>query len=149
MKNITISLQVKTIYRGDKAFQYFVVVEESKAKYVFNKIYTMSELFEDFVKSNALSTLNEDFVFVSRRDEADRVVLEFSYPQDKHIHKVGTYYYVLYGDIPFSNGCEDCAFKKSDTGDLFYCDKKEKTMDKKMKTCKFFKQKRGDTRELC
>lgn len=142
MKYTKISLQVKFLYREEKVFQYFVIVDTKLKKYVLNSCYVMYEYFEDFIVKNSLSNIDSDFQFISRRDEDDRITLEFSYEEGKEIEKLGTYYYTLSGDIPFSNGCEECRFLKEE-GDTLYCEKKEKYLNNKLKTCKIFSQKRS------
>lgn len=141
MKYTKISLQVKFLYKDSKVFQYFVIVDTKLKKYVLNSCYLMNEYFEDFIVKNSLSNIDSDFTFVSRRDEDDRIALEFSFPETKEIDKLRTYYYTLSGDIPFSNGCEECRFLREEGGSL-YCEKKEKYLNNKVRTCKIFSQKR-------
>jgi len=103
-------------------------------------MYTLNRYFEDFIEKNALSCLDTDFIFVSRRNDDDRVVLEFSFSEEKNINKMSTYFYTLAGDIPFSNGCEECEHFKEN--DIMFCEKKEKMLASKFKKCKFYSQKR-------
>jgi hypothetical protein len=42
--------------------------------------------------------------------------------------------------VPPNPGCAFCVHKKNDDGTFFYCDKKEKTLSKELKTCKVFRQ---------
>lgn len=135
-----VSLQIKYLYRENKAFQYFVVVDDKMKKYLLDNRFLLSEYFENFIISNVLSRIDKDFEFVSRRNEDDKVVLEFTFPEGKDIEKRATYYYTLSGDIPYGTGCEECRFYKEE----LYCEKKEKYLARKLKTCKFFSQKESE-----
>ena len=142
MKYVKISLQVKFLYREEKVFQYFVIVDTKLKKYVLNSCYIMSEYFEDFIEKNSLSNQDHEFEFISRRDEDDRITLEFTYPETKEVDKLSTYYYTLAGYIPFSNGCEECRFLQEGKDGSLYCEKKEKYLSNKQKTCRVFSQKK-------
>ena len=73
-------------------------------------------------------------------EDVHRGNLEFTFPEGKDIEKRATYYYTLSGDIPYGTGCEECRFYKEE----LYCEKKEKYLARKLKTCKFFSQKESE-----
>lgn len=142
MRYAKISLQVRFYHKDNKAFQHFIIVDKKLKKYVLETRYILHLCFEDFIEKNALSQRDKDFTFVSRRDEEDRVVLEFSFPEEKEIDKASTYFYTLAGDIPYSDGCEECKYLSE--SDCLFCEKKEKVLTNKLKNCKFFSQKGGE-----
>ena len=135
------SLQIKYLYRENKVFQYFVIVDTRMKKYLLDSRFLLSKDFEDFISLNALSRVDEDFEFVSRRDDDDKVVLEFTFPEGKEIEKRATFYYTLSGEIPFGMGCEECKYYREE----LYCEKKEKHLARKIKTCRFFSQKESES----
>lgn len=143
MKYAKVSIQIKFLYKETKAFQYFIIVDAKMKKYVLDKRFLLNRQFEDFIEKNALSNLDDDFIFVSRRDDDEKVILEFSFDEKKEIEKTSTYFYTLSGDIPFGTGCEDCKYLENRNG--LYCDKKEKMLTQKLKSCRFFSQKENDT----
>ena len=69
---------MKFIYRGNKVFQYFIVVDTKMKKFVLQNQYSLNLKFEEIIEQHALSLGDDRFTFVSRRDEDDRVSLEFS-----------------------------------------------------------------------
>lgn len=142
MKYAKVSLQVRFYHKDNKAFQHFIIVDKKLKKYVLETRYILNLYFEDFIEKNALSNVDKEFRFISRRDEEDRVVLEFSYPENKEVEKTGTYFYTLAGDIPYSDGCEECKYLVE--SDCFFCEKKEKVLTNKLKNCRFFSQKVGE-----
>lgn len=143
MKYAKVSIQIKFLYKESKAFQYFIIVDTKMKKYVLDKKFLLNKQFENFIEKNALSNIDDDFTFVSRRDDDEKVVLEFTFDENKEIEKTNTYFYTLSGNIPFGIGCEDCKYLKTEEG--LYCDKKEKALEQKLKSCRFFSQKENDT----
>ena len=85
---------------------------------------------------------SENYSFLERRDEEDRVVLEFSY---KEVINQNNYYFVVPGFVPTISGCESCKFRADDNEDgiSFYCEYKQKTFTHKLKNCQFFRQEEG------
>lgn len=137
-----VSLQVKYLFKENKVFQYFVIVDTRMKKFLLDKRFLLSEAFENFIIRNSLSKIDSDFEFISRRDDDDKVVLEFAFPEGKEIEKRATFYYTLSGDIPFGTGCEECKYFREED---MYCEKKEKYLARKLKTCKFFSQKESES----
>lgn len=143
MKYAKVSLQVRFYYKENKVFQHFIVIDKKMLKYVIEPRYIICSKFEKFIEENALSKLDNNFAFVSRRNDEERIILEFSFDGEKEINKVGTYFYTLSGDIPYSDGCEEC--KHLLENDYLFCEKKEKMLTNKLKNCKFFSQKGGES----
>ncbi len=124
---------MKFLYKENKAFQYFIVADTKYKKYVLQNKYTLNAKLEEIIERNALSNNDSMFTFLNRRDEDDRITLEFSYSGD--IDKKPTGYFAVVGDIPYSDGCEECKYRDGD-----FCTKKEKAIGKYVKNCKFFSQ---------
>ena len=81
-----------------------------------------------------MSILDEGYTFVNRKDEDDRITLEFSFSDDS-IKKYSTGYFAIVGDVPYNTGCEECRFRN-----CTYCTKKDKEIEKMLKSCKYFIQ---------
>ena len=124
---------MKFLYKENKAFQYFIVTDTKYKKYVLDNRYNLNRILEDMIERNALSNNDSRFTFLNRRDEEDRITLEFSYSGP--IDKKPTGYFAVVGEIPYSDGCEECKYRDGD-----FCTKKEKEIGKYLKTCKFFSQ---------
>ncbi len=125
---------MKFLYKDHKVFQYFIVAEPKYKKFVLDSRFLLNSRFEDFVEKNALSVLDERYTFINRKNEEDRVTLEFSF-EDDNIEKHVTGYFAIVGDVPCNEGCEECKFR-----DCTYCTKKDKEIGKMLKSCKFFIQ---------
>lgn len=134
-KCVKVTMVMKFLYRDHKAFQYFIVADQKFKKYVLDSKFAINSRLEDFIQRNALSVVDEQhYTFLSRRDEDDRITLEFSIP-DENVEKRSTGYFAIVGDIPYSEGCEECRFRN-----CTYCTKKDKEIEKMLKNCKFFVQ---------
>ena len=134
-KCVKVTMVMKFLYRDHKAFQYFIVADQKFKKYVLDSKFAINSRLEDFIQRNALSVVDEQhYVFLSRRDEGDRITLEFSV-SDENVEKRSTGYFAIVGDIPYSEGCEECRFRN-----CTYCTKKDKEIEKMLKNCKFFVQ---------
>ena len=134
-KCVKVTMVMKFLYRDHKAFQYFIVADAKFKKYVLNGKFLLNSKLEDFVQRNALSVVDEkNYVFLNRKDEDDRITLEFSVVNE-NVEKRATGYFAIVGDIPYSEGCEECRFRN-----CTYCTKKDKEIEKMLKTCKYFIQ---------
>ena len=139
IKTIEGLISVKFIVRGNKIFQHFIINNKKGVKrYLTDKRYVVYDKFQEKIKSHALSQ-NPNFLYIERRDEDDRVVLEFITPET--FKKPNNYYFVIPGFVPSTSGCEFCKFRVQDGDDtFFYCSYKEKTIANKLKNCQFFRQ---------
>lgn len=133
-------VSVKFIHRDDKIFQHFVFDNKKTKKYLSDKRYIVYDKFKKKILELALSN-NENFSFIEKREEEDRVVLEFHINNLDEFKKPKNYYFVVPGFIPSSPGCEHCIFRKDLDGGFIYCEFKEKTLTQEMKSCRFFNQK--------
>ena len=133
-KCVKVTMVMKFLYRDHKAFQYFIVADQKFKKYVLDNRFLLNSRLEDFIQRNALSVVDDRYVFINRKDEDDRITLEFSI-SDENMEKRSTGYFAIVGDIPYSEGCEECKFRS-----CTYCTKKEKDLDKILKKCKYFIQ---------
>ena len=141
MRYIKISTQIKYLYKDDKVFQYFIVVDSKLRKYALDSKYLINREFEDFIRDTCLALQEDGYIYLYRRDEEDRIVIVYSIPKDVDFKKQATCFYTLAGPVPINTGCEDCAFLKESSDGLIYCDKKERNIPSKMKRCRFFNQK--------
>lgn len=135
-KCVKVTMVMKFLYRDHKAFQYFIVADSKFKKYVLDSKFSLNARLEDFISRNALSVVDERYVFNNRKDEDDRITLEFSFSDE--VEKRATGYFAIVGDIPYNEGCEECRFRNCS-----YCTKKDKEIEKMLKSCKYFVQSQG------
>lgn len=136
-------ISVKFIIRGEKAFQYFILSNKKGVrKYLIDNRFIVHDKFEEKIKSFALSN-NPGFIFIERRDEEDRITLEFKIQDISKLEKLNNFYFVIPGFVPPSAGCSYCKYNKDNGDTFFYCDFKQKTLTNKLKNCQFFRQKEG------
>lgn len=128
-----VTMLMKFLYKENKAFQYFIVTDAKYKKYVLQNRYILNSKLEEIVEKNALSNNDSNFTFLNRRDEDDRITLEFAYTGA--VDKKPTGYFAIVGNIPYSDGCEECKYRKDNV-----CTKKEKEIEKFLKNCKYFSQ---------
>lgn len=136
-------ISVKFIVRGDKVFQHFIIDNKKGVKkYLTDSRFVVYDKFQERIKQQALSQ-NTNFHFIERRDEEDRVVLEFSIIELEGFSKPKNYYFVIPGFVPTTAGCESCKFKVDHDETFFHCTYKKKTLANKLKNCQFFRQEEG------
>ena len=70
-------------------------------------------------------------------EENDRLIFKFI---AKKKQKLVPYYFVVSSFAPPFPGCIYCKYKKILNDVFFYCDFKQKTFSKNLKSCRFFKQ---------
>lgn len=133
-KYVKVTMMMKFLYKEHKVFQYFIVTETKYKKYILDNRFSINRKLEEAIERNALSMIDSRYTFVSRREEDDRITLEFSFSDD-NIVKKPTGYFAIVGDIPCSEGCEECRFRNDHV-----CTKKEKQIEKMLKSCKLFSQ---------
>lgn len=138
-KYVKVSMVMKFLYKDHKCFQYFIVADAKYSKYVLDDRFNLHQKLNDFVERNALSILDNNYIFVSRKDEADRITLEFSVVGIDNLKKYPTGYFAIVGDVPYSTGCEECRFRN-----CTFCAKKDKEIEKMLKSCKYFIQSPSD-----
>lgn len=137
IKTIEVLISVKFFVSDNKIFQHFIIEnKKGSRKYLLDKRYTVYDKFKEKLKALSLAN-NSSFEFFDKREEEDRIVLEFKIVDD--YEKPQNYYFVMPGFIPKSPGCEFCIHLK--TNGVYYCDFKQKSMSERLKTCRFFKQK--------
>jgi predicted dithiol-disulfide oxidoreductase (DUF899 family) len=139
VKTVEALIAVKFIHRGDKVFQHFVIEKKrGVSKYLLDTRFLVYDKFEEKIKELALSKISEDYFFLDRRQDEDRIILEFRTDSKKRLLN---YYFVIPGFVPTTSGCESCKFRvDNEDGISFYCDFKEKTLTHKLKNCQFFRQ---------
>lgn len=116
--------------RDGKIFQHFIY-DKKYHKYINDERLIIGQLFESKIKEKSL-----DLYFVKRREEKDRVVLEYE-GEDKPRNS----YFVIAYEIPKTLGCDYCKYKYIYNPPFIWCEYKQKTLTYKIKTCKFFRQK--------
>lgn len=133
-------ISVKFLNRNDKVFQYFIIDNKRVAqKYLTDKRFIVYDKFQEKIRSLALSN-DSNFSFIERRDEDEKITLEFHINDISKFEKPQNYYFVIAGFVPPCAGCEFCTHRKDIKDTFFYCDFKQKTLTSKMKTCQYFRQ---------
>jgi hypothetical protein len=132
-------ISVKFLVRSDKIFQYFIISKKNIKKYLTDPRFIVYDKFEEKIKFFALSN-NQNFIFVGRKNEDDRITLEFKILNVENFEKPSNFYFVIPGFVPPLAGCEYCKFRKDYDDTVFYCEFKQKSLVNKMKNCQFFRQ---------
>ena len=142
IKTIEALVSVKFIQRNNKIFQHFIVEKKKGvSKYLLDTRFLVHDKLEEKIKALSLSFISNEYSFIERRDEEDRIVLEFLTESN---NKWKNYYFVVPGFVPKTAGCEACKFRQDNPdGISFYCEYKEKTFAHKLKNCQFFRQEEG------
>lgn len=134
-------ISVKFIIRKDKAFQYFIISNKKNVnKILTDSRFTVCNNFEEKIKSFALSN-NLNYVFLDRKNEKDKITLEFKILNYENLEKPDNFYFVVSGFVPSTPGCEYCKYRKDFDSTIFTCEFKQKDMINKIKNCRFFRQK--------
>ncbi len=142
IKTIEGLISVKFILRNDKVFQHFIIEKKKGvSKYLMDTRFIVYDKFQEKIKSLALSN-DDNYKFIQRRDEEDRIVLEFDV-LNENVEKPKNYYFVIPGFVPPNPGCEYCKYREDYDDTFFYCSFKEKTMASKLKNCQFYRQPEG------
>lgn len=135
-------ISVKFFYRNGKIFQHFIFENKKNVtKYVRDNRFLINAKFEKKIKQHSLSSKDE-YQFLNRRDENDRIVLEFEIIEEPE-EKPENYYFKIAGFASPRPSCEFCKFRNDKENGFFYCEYKEKTFGHYLKNCKFFREKKG------
>lgn len=132
-------ISVKFIHRGDKIFQHFTPDNVKTRKYLTDTRFIVYDKFQKKIKELSLSN-DENFIFIERRDESEKIVLEFKIKDMIDFQKPKNYFFVIPGFLPLSPGCDQCLYKKNINETFIYCNFKDKTLTSKLKNCRFYKQ---------
>jgi len=130
-------IHLKYFRRERKVFQHFIWNKRDKyAKLLRDSRFILHNKFEENIKKN----FNDTLEFIKRRDEDDRVVLEYNIPEDKVFDKKKDQYFRIVDFIPPNPGCEFCIYQENKDDIFFTCFLKQKTITEELKSCKYFKQ---------
>lgn len=134
-KLVKILVSVRYYYRGDKVFQHFVM--QNAKKYFKSQQYLLYYKIQKKIKSLSLSNL-DGFEFLNKREESDRIVLEFSFK--KKIRFLGTIFSVA-EFVPPNPGCRYCRYREGNETEFFNCSfQNNKVMTREIIRCKYFRQ---------
>ena len=143
IKNVEVLIDVKYFHRGNKVFQHFCF-EPEKQKYWTSSKFILKDKVEEKIKEHAY----DKGIFLDRRDEKDRIVLEFSI-EDENIELPKNFFFKVADFTPSAASCNYCVYR---LGYNEYTEKQEKNftctfqnnkeMNKVVKNCQFFKQRR-------
>lgn len=130
MTFVEVLVKVKYFHRNDKVFQHFICEGKNKhIEYIKSPQYKIYTNFGDKIKK--LSLTNKGYEFLNKRDEKNRIVLEF---EDTKKEKIENTYFVISGFIP-DRSCSYCKYRRN-----VFCDFMGKAI-LEQKTCKFFMEK--------
>lgn len=129
-----IEIQDKFIYQKffyDKKFQ----------KYLTEPNYILYNKLE--AKLRQISFYEDGIEFIKRENDKGEIVLIYEITSPDAVKKIdkSRTLFKLVDFTPPNPGCAFCVYKKVLSEDFFYCEYKEKTMAKEVKTCRYFKQK--------
>lgn len=140
IKHIEIYISVKYFYRKNKVFQHFIFIsKKSNFKYLKDSKYLLYDKLHN--KIHQLSLTNKNCIFLNKREEENKIVLEF---EDNTGSEYEEFYFTLSDFIPPNTGCAFCIYKKeSRDKDIHYCEfQNNKIYTKDLKRCRYFKQKK-------
>jgi hypothetical protein len=137
-KLVEILISVRFYRRGDKLFQHFQYGKQRNTKYILDPRYLMKQLFNEKVIEYSLAR-NSDYEYLEKRDEEGEVILV--YEAEKTIIP-SSFYFKVVDFIPPNPGCEFCQFKKIIDEKTICLFQNNKVIEKELKTCKLFRQKR-------
>jgi len=117
--------------------QYFYFEKKYK-KYLYNPSYQFFDKIKDKLKQYSLQ--NENISFLEKIEEENFILLIYEKSENDIIDNSKKMFKIV-DYIPNNCGCKFCIYKKNLTEDFFYCNFKERTMSRELKTCRYFKQK--------
>lgn len=137
MRLIKFIISVKFYHRGNKTLQHFIYNGNKRdLKYIKSLQYSLFDKFREETIKKSLSS-NNGYDFLNYTEKEDRVILRFANSKKE---KLIPYYFTIFAFAPPFPGCVYCKYKQKENGIFFYCDFKQKTFSKNLKSCKFFRQ---------
>ncbi|HUS48901.1 MAG TPA: hypothetical protein VMZ91_01945 [Candidatus Paceibacterota bacterium] len=135
---LEILITQKFVKRKNKLFQHFIFGKKKEIHFITDSRYIIYDKFEGKIKDKSL--MNKDIEFLRRRNETDRIVLEYEikgnfYPSVKEP------FFIVAEFIPPYASCEYCK-EPEKKGDFTFCKAKDKVVTGTFKNCTYFKQKR-------
>jgi hypothetical protein len=118
-----------------KIFQHFIFNKGKDSHFLFDPRYLIYDKFEQKIRNNML-----ELEFLRRRNEKDRVVIE--YVADKDYIKVKNNIFIVAEFVPPNPGCIYCIHKGKELENGFFeCLIKQKIIAQEIDKCQVFKQK--------
>jgi hypothetical protein len=141
IKNIEVLVSVKYYRRGNKVFQHFCFEQEKNKKYILEPRFILQKKLEEKIKEFAY----DKGVFLNRRDEKDKIVLEFELDEIPDLPN--GFFFKVVDFTPSTFTCIYClhSIERDNKGkeELCLCAfQSNKIINKEVKNCKFFKQRR-------
>lgn len=143
-KAIQVLVAVKFLFKGNKVFQYFTISTDDRkniidGKYLRDSRYIVYDKLNEKIKEVALHFLDDKFTLVERRDDEEKITMEYTFEGD--VVKYKPFYFTIAGFVPNTPGCDDCKYKGVENKGCFFCEVKNKTLTQKIKSCSVFRQK--------
>jgi len=137
---INILITIKVEIKDNLIEQSFYFNKREKGvKVLFNDMYEGYHTFERMLRKYSLR--ETQVRFLERIVEEDRIILVYEKNGEFEIPVANTYFTVS-TKVPPNTGCEFCEFKQIVDNLNFKCTLKEKVMNKEIKTCNVFKQRK-------
>jgi hypothetical protein len=136
-KEITFVIRVIYEKHDDLIYQIFQHGKKKNYKYILDPRFSLHYKFRDLMKKLIMES---DFIFDSKVDREDDVLIIWRNPENKE-HDREEHFYTLAGFVAPTASCEFCRFKEEKDDLFFRCKLKEKDMVKELKNCSFFRQK--------
>ena len=133
---INIVITQRVINRGNKLFIHFIFTPDKTSKLLFDIRYSIHDKFEKkILELNIPETIN----FVKRREERDRVILEYE-KQEVEKYCIGNKFFTISDFVPPYPGCSFCSLKGNEKNGFFECKGKGKTLAEEKENCGIFRQ---------
>jgi hypothetical protein len=134
---VTIVITQRVINKGDKLFVHFIFGTDRETRYMLDKRYLIYDKFEEKLSEVDIPNV---IGFSKRRNEKDRVVLEYDKnPDDKYC--ISGKFFTIAEFVPPYPGCSYCIHKGEEKNCFFECKAKGKTLSEEKENCSIFKQK--------
>jgi hypothetical protein len=134
---VTIVINQRLINKGNKLFVHFVFGTDKDTRYLLDKRFSLYDKFEEKISDLEIPGSVE---FVRRRNEKDRVVLEYEKKNEEKFCISGKFFTIA-DFVPPYPGCSYCIYKGEEKNYFFECKIKNKTMSEEKENCAFFKEK--------
>jgi len=144
-KNSSIFVEILISVRFRKNSEEVIQTFSYNSKNKFSKLlndtrFSLYNTFKRKIMENSIHTpgileFSRIKTFNDKTEVLYNIVDEENLPEFKNKH------FNVVGYVPKTPGCDNCLYEKEIEGSPFiYCDFKQKTLNKKQKTCKWFKQ---------
>ena len=135
-------ITIKVLLNQNQVEQHFLYNKNDKGiKALFDNRYEGYHLFEKMILKHSLKS--KSLRFLQRLEEDGKITLIYE-TDGNYIPNRANIYFTIQTKVPPFLGCEFCIFKKTVDELNFKCELKNKVMNKEVKNCSVFSQRKID-----